>query len=94
VRTLADQLRGAHPQIRQIRWFGSWTSGRATASSDVDLCIIVDHADGPIRARASDYMPSNFPQPLDFIILTTEEWAQLPNRSPDLHRAIQAGSIV
>jgi predicted nucleotidyltransferase len=41
VRDYVCDLRAGHPEIRSIRWFGSWVRGDAGVGSDVDLCIIV-----------------------------------------------------
>ena len=94
MRELAEQLRRAHPLIREIRRFGSWVDGGATAGSDVDLCLIVECEPRPRWQRAAAYLPDRFRQPLDLVVLTAGEWARLPELSPGLHRAIEAGRIV
>ncbi len=91
MRELAVRIRGEHREVRAIHWYGSWPAGHATPSSDVDLCIVVEHDDRPARARAPDYLPERFPVPLDLTVLTEDEWRRLPERASSWHRAITAG---
>ena len=44
---------GALTPILQFRVFGSRTRGDATAGSDLDVFLVVDHIDGDLRERIS-----------------------------------------
>ena len=82
VRDYAESLRATHPEIRALRWFGSWVKGSATVGSDVDFCIIVDKSDKPRRDRICDYLPLTFPVGIDLFILVEH---------PSLAEAIEGG---
>jgi predicted nucleotidyltransferase len=75
-------MRATHPEIRALRWFGSWVKGSATVGSDVDFCIIVDKSDKPRRDRICDYLPLTFPVGIDLFILVEH---------PSLAEAIEGG---
>jgi len=91
VRDYAEGLRATHPEIRALRWFGSWVSVSTTVGSDVDFCIIVDKSDKPRRDRICDYLPLTFPVGIDLFILTVEEFATLRVEHPSLAEAIEGG---
>ncbi len=91
VEALARRIREEHDGVQAIHWYGSWPAGTATPSSDVDLCIIVEDDDRPLRARTPDYLPGRFPVPLDLTVLTAAEWQRLPERAPSWYSAIEAG---
>lgn len=48
------QRAGALVPIRQFRVFGSRARGDATAGSDLDLFLVVDHIDADLRERISE----------------------------------------
>jgi predicted nucleotidyltransferase len=87
----AEALRNRRPGVSDIYWYGSWVSGRATPSSDVDLCVVIDVDDRRPRDRLPDYLPARFPVGMDLVVLTEGEMAALPERAPSWHRAIVAG---
>jgi predicted nucleotidyltransferase len=94
VRDYAETLRERHAGVTAIYWYGSWVSGRATPSSDVDLCVVVASDDRRYRDRLPDYLPENFPVGMDLIVLTEAEMRGLPERAPSWHRAIVSGERV
>jgi predicted nucleotidyltransferase len=91
VHDYAREIRGTHPEVRSIRWFGSWVRGDAGVGSDVDLCIIVDHSDGPRRDRIMDFLPRVFPVGIDLFIYTAAEFTTLLTEHPAMREAIDAG---
>jgi len=93
VRQFVADLRTAHPEIQRVYWYGSWVTGRATPSSDVDLCIIVSADDRRPRDRIPYYLPERFPTGVDLTVFTESEWAELPARSPSFHTAVTAGRL-
>ena len=89
--TWARGLRDRRSEVSDIYWYGSWVSGTATPSSDVDLCVIVKDDARPPRHRIPDYLPGRFPVGVDLSVLTEEELAELPDRAPSWYRAITGG---
>lgn len=77
--------------MSRIYWYGSWVSGGATPSSDVDLCVVVDADERSPRHRVPDYLPSRFPVGVDLVVLTESEWRDLAERAASWHRAIVGG---
>jgi predicted nucleotidyltransferase len=87
----AAAVRAAHPEVRRIRWFGSWVSGGWSPGSDVDLCIVVDRCTLRVRERAPAYLPRTFPVGIDLFVYTEEELEHLGNEHPSFARAIESG---
>jgi predicted nucleotidyltransferase len=94
VRDFAGHVRAVHPEVRSIRWFGSWVSGTALPGSDVDLCIIVRKSSKPPRDRIADFLPRAFPVGLDLLVYTEEEYAALATSHPSMRKAIEAGVAI
>jgi predicted nucleotidyltransferase len=87
----AASLRASAPQVKSIRWFGSWVTGTAGVGSDVDLCIVVSPTAVPRRDRLPDYMPQTFPVGLDLIVVTEQELETLRAEHPSLAQAMDSG---
>lgn len=94
VAAYAASVRSKHPQVSRILWYGSWVTGGATPSSDVDLCVVVRSDSRRPRDRIPDYMPDRFSTGLDLLVLTEEELGALATRSPTWHEAIVSGRAV
>ena len=94
VRQYADALRASRPEVRSLRWFGSWVNGTASVGSDVDLCIVVAHSDQLRRDRLVEYLPERFPVGIDLFVLTEEEFSSLRVEHPSFAAAIDAGEEV
>ena len=91
VRDYVRDLRDGHPEIRSIRWFGSWVRGDAGVGSDVDLCIIVEGSDTPRRDRTAAFLPRVFPVGIDLFVYTQAEFDALRTKHPSMRKAIDAG---
>ncbi|MGA2640884.1 MAG: nucleotidyltransferase domain-containing protein [Spirochaetia bacterium] len=91
VREYVRDLRGGHPEIRAIRWFGSWVHGDAGVGSDVDLCIVVDRSDKLRRDRTMDFLPRLFPVGIDLFVYTAAEFDALRTEHPSMRKAIDSG---
>ena len=91
VRDYARDIRAGHPEVRSIRWFGSWVRGDASVGSDVDLCIIVDRSDIPRRDRIVDFLPRVFPVGVDLFVYTPTEFDALRMAHPSMRKAIDSG---
>lgn len=75
LRTAAARLRAARPEVRRVLLFGSRADRRATARSDADLVVVVDHAEDPPHLRPAPYLLalSPTPVPVDLFVLTEDE---------------------
>lgn len=91
VRAYADDLRNRRPEVSRIYWYGSWVSGDATPSSDVDLCVVVETDERRPRERVPEYLPGRFPVGVDLVVLTEDEMKELADRAPSWRRAIVGG---
>jgi predicted nucleotidyltransferase len=75
LRRIADRIRGEHPEVVEVRLFGSLARGNHTGTSDVDVLIVVSSSGepNPVR-RALAYLPYlDLPVPLDLLVLTSDE---------------------
>ena len=77
--------------MRRIVWFGSRVSGVPAPGSDVDLCLVLAHADKSFRERIGDYLPLGFPVGLDLFPYTLAELERLRREHPSWHRALTSG---
>jgi len=67
-----------HPQ--RIILFGSYANGRPGPDSDLDLLIVMD-VDGSTRQKANeiDLLMSDRSIPMDFLVLTPEQYERQKN---------------
>jgi len=91
VRSHAEAIREAHPDVSRVLWYGSWVRGVPTPSSDVDLCVVVRKDARRPRDRIPDFLPTRFPVGIDLVVVTEGELAALGERSPSWHAAITSG---
>jgi len=91
VELFAKDLKANHPEIIRVIWFGSWIMGGYSPGSDVDLCIIVDHAAKAHRDRPVRYLPHGFPVGLDICVYTEKEFKKLSCSHGEWHAAILEG---
>jgi len=59
----------------KIMLFGSQAKGRATAKSDIDLCVVVD-TQNKRRLIADMYYTLESEKPVDILIYTPNEWEE------------------
>ncbi|MYD71574.1 MAG: nucleotidyltransferase domain-containing protein [Acidobacteria bacterium] len=91
VRRWAAGIAEHRPEVRRIVWFGSRVHGIPSPGSDVDVCLALVRSDKPLRERASDYLPMQFPVGLDLFPYTLEELARLRSDHPSWHRVLTRG---
>ena len=94
-----EQLKAIQEQIiklcdpEKILLFGSQAKGTATASSDIDLCIVVSTDNK--RALLTDlYCGTISDTPIDFLLYTPEEWGQNINDLQSFSYKINQEGIV
>ncbi len=91
VRDWARRLRECRPEVRRVIWFGSRVTGTPAPGSDVDVCVVLAHADKPFRERIGDYLPYGFPVGVDLFPYTVAELERLRLERPSWHAAIASG---
>jgi predicted nucleotidyltransferase len=73
----AARLFAAHPEIAEIIVFGSFAEGNYAPGSDLDILIVLERADRPVRDRIPLYLPGPFPVGVDLFPYTRDEIAAL-----------------
>ncbi len=73
LRDLAARIGAAHPEVYEIRLFGSLARGERNPYADADLLIVLDECDLPPRDRPPRYKPVAAPVPTDLVVCTTAE---------------------
>jgi predicted nucleotidyltransferase len=69
----AAHLFGTRPDVEEIVVFGSFANGTWAPGSDLDVLVVLTHADRPVRDRISDLLPARFPVPVDVFPYTRAE---------------------
>jgi len=76
-------MAAGHPEVREVRLFGSLARDERNPYADADLLVVLDRSDLPVRERLPVYKPGGAPLPLDLTICTREE----------LDRELAAGNL-
>jgi len=67
-----------HPQ--KVILFGSYAYGQPTEDSDVDLLVVMDTDESPLRVAAKIAAAIEHPFPLDIVVCTPIEFASAVHR--------------
>lgn len=73
LRQMAAAIALAHPEVREVRLFGSLARGERDPYADADLLIVLDDSPIPYRDRGPHFKPVGSPVPLDLIVCTLAE---------------------
>ncbi len=77
VRRAADEyaamVLATRPDVVEIVVFGSFANGTYAPGSDLDLLIVLESANRPVRDRILDLLPKRFPVPVDLFPYTRDE---------------------
>lgn len=73
LRDLAAGIGTKHPEVREIRLFGSLARGERNPYADADLLIVLERSDVPYRDRPPIYKPVGAPVPMDLTVCTQAE---------------------
>ena len=73
----AERLLASRPEVEEIVVFGSFATRTYAPGSDLDVLIVLGHAEGSPRDRIPDLMPARFPVPVDLFPYTRAELAEL-----------------
>ena len=80
VRRWAARLAQARSEIVRIGYFGSYARGDWGVGSDLDVVVIVRGSDRPFARRAQAFDTISLPVPVDLLVYTADEWAELTGR--------------
>lgn len=72
----ATRLLSHHPEVEEIVVFGSFVEGNWSPGSDLDVFVVLSHADRPVRERIAAFLPGTFPIGMDLFPFTREEMAE------------------
>lgn len=73
LRAAAAGIGAAHPEVREVRLFGSLARGERNPYADADCLIVLDATDVPYRDRSVVYKPLGGPLPMDLTVCTQAE---------------------
>jgi predicted nucleotidyltransferase len=73
LRALAVRHGAAHPDIEEIRLFGSLARGSANPHADADLLVVLEATDLAFNDRLPRYKPLGSPVPMDLTVCTRVE---------------------
>ena len=73
LRRLAGEIGAAHPEITEIRLFGSLARDERNPYADADLLIVIESCEDSPRDRGPRYRPDRSPVPLDLTVCTRAE---------------------
>ena len=97
----ADDIQGIVQQIvqrfhpRRVVLFGSYAQGAPREDSDVDLLVIMDTDEQPLRAAARIAAMVDHPFPLDIIVLRPSEFtASLERKGVFATTVMRTGKVV
>ena len=71
---IVDQIREIS-QPSKVVLFGSQAKGTSTDKSDVDICVVAD-TENKRKVLTDIYYHVDYEKPIDFLLYTTEEWAE------------------
>ena len=73
LREIAARIGAAHPEVLEVRLFGSLARGERNPYADADLLIVLDASRVPYRDRPPLYKPVGAPVPTDLMVCTQAE---------------------
>jgi predicted nucleotidyltransferase len=78
LRRVARRIRAQHPEVVDVRVFGSLARGDQVGTSDVDILIVLEDGEleDPIERIQRFYPYFDLPVGVDLLVMTREPWAQ------------------
>ncbi|MGQ0569359.1 MAG: nucleotidyltransferase domain-containing protein [Armatimonadota bacterium] len=92
VRGWAERTAEERPEVLRIGYFGSYARGDWGVGSDLDVVIIVDHANLPWERRSAAWDVTDLPVPADLFVYTLSEWERLLSQS-GFHRTVEDEAV-
>lgn len=82
LRAWAEAIGRERPGVNRVGYFGSYARGDWGVGSDLDVVIVVDHADEPFVSRGAKWDVTDLPVPADVLVYTRAEWERLLGVQP------------
>lgn len=74
--------------LERVGYFGSYARGDWGVGSDLDVVIIVRTAPAPFYERAAHWDTIGLPVPVDLLVYTVPEWANLAGQPTHFARTL------
>lgn len=92
LRAAAQQLAATHPDVEEVRLFGSLARGNQAPGSDADIVVVVSQADAPFSERAA-YALTNCGIGVDMLVYTRAELDGLMAENSRFSRTLEEESV-
>ena len=89
VRRWVERVVPIRPEVLRVGYFGSYARGDWGPRSDLDLIIIVEHAEEPFERRAARWDTTELPVPAELLVYTKDEWDSLGQRGRFYHAVMR-----
>lgn len=76
-----DKLTKSRSDIIRIGYFGSYANNNWGVGSDLDVVVVIEHANQPFEKRTLEWDTTALPVPVDLLIYTRQEWDNLDKQS-------------
>jgi len=78
LRRVARRIRAQHPEVVDVRVFGSLARGDQVGTSDVDVLIVIEDGGSgdPIEQIRGFYPYFDLPVGVDLLVMTWDRWTQ------------------
>jgi predicted nucleotidyltransferase len=95
IKTITDKL-VANINPLKIILFGSYAYGTQTSNSDIDICVVMNSTEKPVRRRINlSKLFLTREQPIDIIVYTPEELEQkLSNNDGFVREIVTNGEVL
>ena len=93
LREWAREAVDAHPELRDLGYFGSYARDDWGVGSDLDVVAIVSHSRGPFESRALSWDLTGLPVPSELLVYTQEEWQRLQARGGRFARTLRDETV-
>lgn len=76
-----DRLTKSRSDIIRIGYFGSYANNNWGVGSDLDVVVVIEHANQRFEKRTLEWDTTSLPVPVDLLVYTWKEWDNLDKRS-------------
>ena len=93
IEAVVDQIVGRF-RPRKVILFGSYADGTLSEDSDVDLLVLMDTEDNPLRVAANISAAVDHPFPLDIVVFTPDTFADSVERGANFANEVATRGVV